>query len=164
MRIAGCDCGKDSLTVAVLEEMPSDLKKQARRYRPVICKANREGVDKLLSLNADIYALEPTGNYSRLWLNTLKGASRDVRLINANRVKNLMRMYGIQNKSDRLDCFAIAAYTHLHKDNEKAFLSDSQTRLRDLCHDRIRLIKTATRLKNQVGNRLTYEVPELVSS
>jgi hypothetical protein len=159
MKIAGCDCGKSSLDVAVLTEMPTDLKEAARKHRPLKITAEQAGVDRLLSL-ADIYAIEPTGNYSRLWIEILQGAGKVVKLVSPNRVKALMRMCGVTNKSDRLDCYGIAAYTLLNRHNDKAFLSFNQQALRDLYHDRARLVTASTRLKNQIGNRLTFELPE----
>jgi len=164
IKVAGCDCGKNTLSVCVLNEPPTDLKALSRRYRPIKIEATRTGLDELLSLNADLYVLEPTGNYSRLWVESLKQAGKTVKLVNPSRVKFLMRMNGITNKSDRIDAVAIAAYGMLNQHSETAFLSLQQMEIKELLLDRDKLIRSAVRASNQIGNRLTHECPELVTN
>lgn len=163
MRIIGCDCGKDTLSVCVLEEMPQDLKRFSRKYRPIKIVANADGKEALLALDGDIYIIEPTGNYSNLWINLLRTAEKTVFVVAPGRVKAMMKMYGILNKSDRIDAAAIAAYGMLNKDNPSAFIPPTQQQLRQMLHSRQALISRSARIKNQLGNRLASECPEAVS-
>jgi hypothetical protein len=163
MKIAGCDCGKDSLTICLLTELPKeDFKRFSRRYKPLIVKANREGLTQLLELQADIYAIEPTGSYSRLWIERLREAEKELRIINSSKVKNLLRMHGIANKSDRIDAAGIAYFTYQNHAIPHLFLSPSTVQVKEWMLNREALNKSSVMLKNRINARLCYECPEIL--
>jgi hypothetical protein len=122
--------------------------------------ANAEGVNTLLNLPADVFVIEPTGAYSRLWIEKLKAAGKDIRLVSASRVKFLMRASGISNKNDKLDSAGIALYGLQHLHSPESFLNPGLKELRDATATRNAITKSNQALKNRIGSRLAYEWPE----
>lgn len=162
--VAGCDCGKNSLVICLIDSDIDDFKKWSRNQKSVTISADREGVEKLLGLNADTYALEPTGAYSRLWINVLEAAGKDVRLVNPSRVKFVMRMHGVNNKNDRLDAAGIAYYCWLNHSKKGAFLKPALRGIRDRTASRTAIVKSGKDIRNQIGSRLSHEWPEGVKA
>lgn len=160
LRVAGLDCGKNSVVCCVMAQIPADFRKFARRAKTVKIQANREGIETLLSIDADIFGIEPTGAYSRLWIESLRNAGKDVRLVQANRIKFLMRSAGILNKNDKLDSAGIALYTLQNIHNPNAFLNPGLGEIRDAISGRGGIAKSNQALKNRIGSRLAYEWPE----
>ncbi|MEM7796104.1 MAG: transposase [Cyanobacteria bacterium P01_C01_bin.118] len=161
MKIAGCDCGKDSLYVCVLDQIPKDLKSFSRSYKPNVVKANREGIDWLLEQDADCYVLEPTGSYSYLWIDQLKKHGKDVRLVSPIRVRAYCRYKNIFNKADKPDAAAIASYSLENYSDTHAFLGTEQMELRELYLSLKSTVRNRNPLANRLGQRLTYECPEI---
>lgn len=163
-KVAGCDCGKDSLYVCVLSEVPDNLKAYSRKYKPTKLKADKEGVEQLLKIEADIYVIEPTGSYSYIWIETLQKNNRDVRLVSPIRVRNYCKYQGILNKADRPDAAAIAAYSVENQAKPSAFLSLERFIIRELYLSFRSTVRSRNPLQNRLGQRLCYECPELVKS
>lgn len=163
MIIAGCDCGKDSLHVCVLESIPENLKKFSRSYKPTVVKANAEGIETLLSIDADAYAIEPTGHYSRIWVNHIKQAGKRVLLVSPRKVRHFCEYQGMINKADRPDAAAIAAYAleNIHKD---AFLRGEREDIKDLYLQLNSITKAKNPVVNQIGQRLGFEFPEMLKT
>mgnify|MGYP000710605030 CR=1 FL=1 len=164
--VAGCDCGKSELYVCVLNESdrPKNFKQFGRSYKPLILKPNREGIDTLLALPVDAYAIEPTGSYSYIWIEALQSSGKLVRVTSSTRVRHFCRYQGVSNKGDRLDAAAIAVYTLENYDDDSAFLSLERFRLRELYLNLNSTIRSRNPLHNRLGQRLGYECPEVVST
>lgn len=162
--VAGCDCGKSSLHVCVLDSKPSNLKNFARSYKVLIFKPTREDIEKLLSLPVDVYAIEPTGDYSRIWVEQLKKADKDLRLVSSRRVRHYCEYHGLTNKADRPDAAAIAAYTLENHESEQAFLRGEKQRIRDLYLQLCSTTRSKNPIQNRLGQRLTFEFPEIVKT
>lgn len=164
MKVAGCDCGKDSLYVCVLEELPGNLKTFARSYKPLIVKADREGIETLLALEADVYAIEPTGDYSKIWIETIQRSGHDIRLVSSRRVRHYCEYQGLTNKADRADAAAIAAYTLSNYTNPQAFLKIERLRTRELYLQLNSTTRNKNPIQNRLGQRLAFEFPEIIKT
>lgn len=164
--IAGCDCGKNSLHVCLLrsDERPSNVKQFARKYKPLIVKTNREDVDKLIALNADLYVLEPTGSYSYVWINALKRAGKLVKLVSPRKIRHYAEYQGLTNKADKPDAAAICLYSLENFDNEQAFLKTERLEIRRLYLRLNSLAGDKNPVQNRLGQILAYEFPEMVSA
>ena len=79
-------------------------------------------LEKLISLG-DIYILEPTGNYSKLWLNTLLDAGKEVRFISNRDLASYRKLCQWDYKDDYHDATALAYCGWLNINNPSAFLS-----------------------------------------
>ena len=162
MKVAGCDCGKDSLHVCVIEEVPKNLKQFARTYKAKVIQATRKDLDQLLSLDADVYVLEPTGHYSYIWINILKREGKEVRLVSPRRVRHYCEYKGITNKADRPDAAAIASYTLENFYADEAFLKTERMRIRDLYLQLNATTRSKSPVNNRLGQRLSFEFPEII--
>jgi len=100
LTIAGCDCGKDTLYVCIADAKPRNLKDFARSYKPLILKADREGIETLLALPVRAYAIEPTGDYSRIWVEHLKRNNREILIVSPRRVRHFAEYHDLTNKAD----------------------------------------------------------------
>ncbi|ESA34166.1 transposase [Leptolyngbya sp. Heron Island J] len=129
-KIVGCDCGKDSLQVCVVNELPSNFKSFARSYKPKKVKISSDAIDYLLELNADAYVLEPTGSYGYIWIDQLKKNNKEVRLVAPRRVTAYRIAKGVANKQDRPDAAAIACYALENFNDPTAFVSLDKIELR----------------------------------
>ncbi len=158
--ICGLDVGKTSVSVCLLDEVPRDLKRFAQKHRTESVDISQSGIDYLLSLDADCYALEPTGRYSRPWIDHLRGADKIVRLIPTHRIGKYRGYKGLNNKSDRYDPVCIAAYTLENFSDESAFIDLSAEDLRELLFNRHSLSRLCTATINRLWSRLTTEWPE----
>jgi hypothetical protein len=162
IKVAGCDCGKDSLHVCVIEEVPKNLKQFSRTYKPKVVKANQKDIEQLLKLDADVYVLEPTGHYSYIWINALKREGKEVRLVSPRRVRHYCEYKGITNKADRPDAAAIASYTLENLHSDEAFLKVERMRIRDLYLQLNSTTRSKNPVNNRLGQRLSFEFPEIV--
>jgi hypothetical protein len=164
MKVAGCDCGKDGLYICVLEELPRNLKGFARSYKPLIVKADREGIETLLALDAEIYAIEPTGDYSRIWIETLQKAGNEIRLVSSRRIRHFCEYQGLTNKADRADAAAIAAYTLTNHHDSQAFLKIERLKTRELYLQLNSTNRNRNPIQNRLGQRLSFEFPEIIKT
>jgi hypothetical protein len=163
LKLAGLDCGKQSVSACVISEQPANLKRFAQTYKPVKVDFHRETL-ALFSEQADIFAIEPTGIYYQHFHRILTELGKDVRLVSPRRVRQFAEYHGLRNKSDRLDPAAIAAFTWENLDRPNAFLSYAAKQLTDCLADyrsqRKRLVATQQRL----DQALCLEFPEVVKA
>lgn len=162
--ICGLDVGKTSVSVCLLDEVPQDLKRFAQRHRTESVQLDRHGVEYLLSLDADCYALEPTGRYSRPWLEHLRSADKVVRLIPTHRIGRYREYKGLMNKSDRYDPICIAAYALENFSDESAFIDMYAEDLRELMLSRHSLSRLCTSTTNRLWAQLATEWPEVCTT
>ncbi|MGP1383267.1 MAG: IS110 family transposase [Thainema sp.] len=159
--ICGLDVGKTSVSMCLLDEVPNDLKRFAQRHKTESIQIDRSGIDYLLSLDADCYALEPTGRYSRPWIDQLRGANKIVRLIPTHRIGKYRGYKGLNNKSDRYDPVCIAAYTLENFSDESAFIDLYAEDLREMLLSRHSLSRLCTSTTNRLWAQLATEWPEV---
>lgn len=159
--IAGLDVGSNSVFSCILTQYPTDLKTFVRTYKPVIYTPKKEDIDTLAS-SADIFALEPTGNYHTVWRDNLEARGKTVLMVSGLRVRNFARLNQLINKSDRIDAACLAAYTYWALDQEipDAFIPPAQTNIRALYLTTRSLIRARVSLSNRIRSRLASEVPE----
>ncbi|HIK45376.1 MAG TPA: transposase, partial [Leptolyngbyaceae cyanobacterium M65_K2018_010] len=58
----------------------------------------------------DVFVIEPTGDYSRVWIDVLKKSDKIVLRVNPKRVSSLRQLSGITSKTDRYDAAFLALY------------------------------------------------------
>ncbi|EKU98494.1 Transposase [Leptolyngbya sp. PCC 7375] len=163
-KVVGCDCGKSSLYVCVIEKKPRNFKQFARSYKPEILKISQDSIDYLLGLDADTYVLEPTGSYGYIWIDQLTAHGKDVRLVSPRRVTAYRVYQGVTNKQDRPDAAAIACYSFENYDDPSAFISLDKIKFRQKYLSLKNTINNRSPIHNRLCQRLTFECPELVKT
>ena len=163
-KVAGCDCGKDSLHVCVLEEVPKNLKAYVRSYKPTILKANQADVEAFLALDVDLYVLEPTGSYSYLWIEILVKNGKKYKLVSPRRIRHFCEYRGITNKADTPDAAAIAAYSLENISDEQAFLGLTRLKIRELFLQLNSTTRSKNPVQNRLGQRIGFEFPEYIQT
>jgi len=159
--IIGIEVAKASILCCKLDgdSVPSDLGAFARSYTPVPLLSNSDGVRKLLDLG-DCYIIEPTGDYSRIWVDTLKANGKTVLRVNPKRVRALKEYAGIASKSDRYDAAFLAIYGAMNQGDPSAFLSEYAEELRNLTLQHQTLSRAINAQQNRLWQLLSYEWPE----
>jgi len=161
MLIVGIDIGSASVVACVFPGSTDDLLSFSRKYKPIKADATVEGIEAISSLG-DIFALEPTGSYHRVWAENLEARGKTVVFCSGTRIRNYARTHGILDKSDRTDAAVIAAYAHYHiqGDNPKAFIELPKDDLRERYTSLKSLPRVRQGLINRLRARLAYELPE----
>lgn len=164
--IVGCDCGKSEVFACVMSssDRPSNLKQYGRSYKPLRLKPTAKDIEALIAINADAYAIEPTGSYSYLWIEALEQAGKQVLIVSSARVRNFCRYQGLDSKSDRYDAAAIAMFALDNFNSPDAFLNIERLRIRELYLNLNSTIRSRNPLQNRLGQRLGYECPEILGS
>jgi transposase len=157
--VVGLDIGSSSTYACVLSEMPPDLMTHIRKYKPTIAPPTREGIATIAALG-DVFILEPTGAYHRIWAENLTKQGKTVLYAPGIRTRNFARMHGILDKSDRTDAVICAAYGLFHKGNPSAFVNPPAGILREGYLLLRGIPKSKTALINRLRGRLSYELPE----
>lgn len=163
MRIAGVDVSRGKITVCILDRVPADLKR-VKRSHLLTFKADREGIEDLLSQEFDAAVIEPTGmHYSLVWAHHIQLSGRLVRWVGHWEVAEYRNSWKVFNKSDGLDAMALACYGLERWHIERMFIQPSQMRLRNLYLQ----LEHLNRVKNPIVNRLRQELehdfPEVAS-
>lgn len=159
MKVVGIEVAKASILCCVLDGIPDDPAKAAKTYKAIAFRPLRDDLNDLAKLG-DLFILEPTGAYSRVWFEYLTNAGKDVRKVSPKRVSHTRRHYGIESKTDRYDAFFIALYGQLNHDKPSEFLSEHAETLRDLVLTHHSLSKAINQNANRVWRFLAYEWPE----
>ena len=153
MKIAGIDVSRNSVTVAVLSEVPDDLRQVKRGILKF--KADAKGIAGLLALEFDCAILEPSGvHYSRIWAHHLTKANREVRWVDHQEIANYRKSWKVANKTDKLDAIALACYGLERYNRPKHFIQSEKVPLRSLWLQ----LKHLNRSKNPVINRLRQQL------
>lgn len=161
--IIGVEVAKTSVVCCKLDDglpIPSDPAQFAHSYIPIPILANSDGLKQLLGLG-DHYVIEPTGDYSRIWIDTLKANGKTVLRVNPKRVKALKDYNGIASKTDRYDAAFLAIYGALNAGNPSAFLSDYAEELREATAHHQFLSRMASNLQRRLWQLLSHEWPEV---
>jgi transposase len=160
--IIGVEVAKTSVLCCKLDEdlpIPSNPAQFAHSYSPIPIIANADGIQRLLELG-DVYALEPTGDYSRIWLDVLRANGKQVLRINPKRVRALKEYHGIASKTDRYDAAFLAIYAALNLKDPTAFLSDYAEDLREATAHHQFLSRQTSNLQRRLWQLLSHEWPE----
>lgn len=161
-KVVGLDIGRGNCTACPLTELPQDLLRFARKYKPYKFSANAEDIDQLASLG-DIFIMEPTGADYHLWMEELQQRNTVVLLATGSRVRNLARQHGLLNKTDKDDAAAIAYYglQALIAGQDSAFIQPPSGQIRERYLALKALKRQETNLINILRARLVRESPKL---
>jgi hypothetical protein len=169
MNVIGLDVCKNAVVAWCLDSVPRNLKqhfKDNRRKEPDPFKfyANLNDIQKLLALQPDAIALEPTGiHYAWIWAHIARSEGIAVRWVGHQEVAHFRKQARLPDKNDQADALALAAYTLTYWEQARQFLSFDHAaivRLRELYLQ----LQSLTRIQNPVVNRarqqLAREFPE----
>ncbi|NJN74216.1 MAG: IS110 family transposase [Limnothrix sp. RL_2_0] len=167
MIIIGCDIGKD-LTVAVSVPMETYQSSDPAEFFLNAdfkeCTPDIVGLQKLLDLDGDVYIMEPTGRYSRVWANNLAHHGKEVRFVAHDKLAAYRGNCGWTDKDDYHDAIALAWYGWERLNRPNAFnrmrLPVLQKMIATFLKHR-RLADEYTVLANQSRNLLSEECPEI---
>ncbi len=158
MKIAGIDVSRGKITVCIISEMPTDLKRFQSKYKTIELKADRCGIETLKSLDFEVAILEPSGgHYSKLWANHITAMGRIVRWVDHQAIANYRKGWGQLNKTDKADAIALAMYG-LERAN---FVEPGNRDLRELHQQLQHCQGTMTAAVNRLRQQLAWECPEL---
>lgn len=160
-QFCGLDCGKQSVHACPMNEKPENLKRFAETYRAKIYGSNLTDLQKLADL-AQIYFIEPTGVYYRVFVEYLERAGKLVLLVPSRRVRSYCEHHGLFNKTDRIDPAGIVAYGIENIRDPRAFIQIHSQKLREVCGQMRTLQKQKQGVQSLLGQRLCMEVPEWV--
>jgi len=163
--IVGVEVAKTSIVCCPLElhQMPQDYAAFSRSYTPITLLPNLSGLQTLLELG-DTYVIEPTGDYSKIWIDSLRVNDKDVRRVNPKRVRALKEYHGIFSKTDRYDGAFLALYGAENLNKPTAFLSDYAEDLRELVLQHNFLTRMTGNHQRRLWQMLSHEWPEVCQS
>lgn len=159
-KYVGVDVSKTSATVHVLEDRPNNLKLASRRAKTMKINADAEGIEQLASLG-DVFILEPTGDYSRIWDFQLTRLDKTVLIVAPRRVAYLRLYHGCESKSDRNDAFFLALYGLENGNSPDAFLAPHAEEIRAQYLRRKYLEKVCGIMVNRLWQLLSFQWPEV---
>lgn len=161
--LVGLDCGKGNVYACTLAQIPRDLRGFAtsKEYVPQVFRANHQDLAALLRL-AQTYVIEPTGSYSRIFIEYLRKHGKTVLLVSDRRINAFRICHGLFNKNDAPDALAIAAYGLSNLGVPSAFISYSDSELRSAYNQYCSVSRASQWTQGNLGQRLCYEVPEWV--
>lgn len=160
--IAGIDISRSSISVCILAEIPRDMKSFKRKFKPLTFPVDRAGIDALLALEFDAAVMEPTGgHYSKIWAHHLTQADRTIRWIGHRELKSYREGWRLFNKSDKLDCIALACYGLERWNRAECFIAGTSHELRELCLQLESINRMRTPVINRLRLQLAHECPEL---
>ncbi len=159
MHTVGIEVAKASIVCCVLDHCPYDSKRYARTYKARTFRVSKQDIQELVNLG-DLFLLEPTGVYSRIWETVLIKAGKDVRKVSSKRITHIRKERGIESKTDRYDAFALALYGQLYHTDPSQFLADHAEDLREIFLTHRNLSKAIGQNCNRIWRNLAYEWPE----
>lgn len=163
--IVGVEVAKASIVCCCLDldQLPQDYGQFARSYTPQTLLPNLSGLQTLLDLG-DTYVIEPTGDYSKIWIDSLRANDKTVLRVNPKRVKALKEYHGIFSKTDRYDGAFLALYGAENLNKPAAFLSDYAEQLRELVLQHNFLSRMTGNHQRRLWQLLSHEWPEVCQS
>jgi hypothetical protein len=159
--IVGIEVGKASIVCCCLDadQIPQDYAAFSRSYTPITLLPNISGLRTLLEMG-DAYVIEPTGDYSKIWIDSLRANEKQVLRVNPKRVRALKEYHGIFSKTDRYDGAFLALYGAENLDRPEAFLSDYAEQLRELVLHHNFLSRMCGNHQRRLWQLLSREWPE----
>jgi hypothetical protein len=153
MKIAGIDVSRGKIVVAILSEVPNDIRRAKHKIYKI--KADAEGIQQLLALDFDGAVIEPTGgHYAAIWVHHLELAGRVVRYVGHQAVTNYRKSWRVENKSDDLDAIALACYGLERWHRPAHFIQGKGAQIRELWLQ----LKHYDRAQNPIINRLRQQL------
>lgn len=160
---AGVDVSCGSVSVAILDELPDDIKRFSKRYK--LLKFKPSQVHELLGLAFTHAVIEPTGgHYSRFWAEKLKAAGKEVLWVGHWEVASYRESLKVFDKTDKLDAIALACYGLERYGRSHFFLSERieiARKLRELYLELEFFNRLRTPIINRLRQQLAHECPEL---
>ena len=156
----GIDVSKDTLDICILKNNnDNDCDNQNKYYhikneKKFINKFVRDNIDKLNSKEKVLFICETTGGYEYTLLEAINNLGYDMHRANTRKVKNYIRSFGQNAKTDKLDSLAIARYGEdryktlsLYKPLDKSIQS-LKTMAKRHCDLKYMLVQEKVRLKS----------------
>jgi hypothetical protein len=160
--IAGIDVSRSSVSVCILSDIPSDMKGFKRKFKAYSFQADRAGIEALLALPFDAAIIEPTGvNYSKIWAHHLEKTGKIIRWVGHRELKNYREGWKGFNKSDKLDCIALACYGIERWNRSECFIAGVSHELREICLQLESLNRMRSPIINRLRQQLAHECPEI---
>lgn len=159
----GLDGGKQSVSACAADEKPPNLKRFAETYKVKVYRSTLADLQKLAQV-ADIYFIEPTGLYYRIFVEYLRNAGKTVLLVPSRLVRSYCEYHGLLNKSDRIDPAGILGYGIERLRDPRAFIEIHTQDLREVCSKLRSLQQQKQGIQGLLGQRLCLEVPEWVKT
>jgi hypothetical protein len=174
MIVLGLDVGRAVAVCAALNYFPVNPQQYFRQHRREFFKirADRDGVEKLLSFAPDAIVLEPTGSwYSSFWGLVAKQNDIKVFWIAHTQLAHQRGAYGFVNKRDDEDAFCLALtyfdpnFVDIHGQKRylKTYDNESIEAIRKTWLEIEQLDKLRTAAVNQLRQRLSLEFPEIAA-
>ena len=160
VKYVGVDVSKTSVTACVVTEKPRSPKTEARKAKTRKIDANADGVAQLVALG-DVFILEPTGEYSRIWKTQLENAGKRLLFVAPRRVTNLRLYHGCTSKTDRNDAFFLALYGLENAADPTAFIPPHLEELRTLYLRHNFFSRLVNAQVNRLWQLLSYQWPEV---
>jgi hypothetical protein len=160
MKLVGLDCGKRAVTYCCLETLPEDIKRFCNRADYDRLTDSPQDLAKLATLG-DLYLIEPTGVYYRVFLEYLEAKGKTVRLVNSRAVRDYAKSYSLLTKSDRVDPAIIACYGWERGNQPGKLFTIDCYELRDFCSEQKSVAATMKRQRTQLLTNLMREWPEI---
>lgn len=166
-RIVGIDIGFEKSCAVVLDMSDFDEMTATDFYEScdfVWLTSDCASLEKLLKLG-DIFILEPTGSYSRLWTDNLEANGKEYRFV-AHEVLSAWRVTcGWSDKDDEHDAVALAWYGASHLNKLYKFNKVRNPEFKQILEKvftQKRLAEEFTLLCNQAKQLLHRECPEFI--
>ena len=167
-KILGIDIGNGLAVCCLLDstkehDNPSEETIDANNFHHF--RATKDGLERLLKLNANIAVLEPTGgNYSKLWITALETHGVEVKQVNHAALARHREHLGLPDKDDERDAYALAHYgiINLKRLNRFNFKRDDQIiRIREISLRLMHLTRCQSPIINRLKQDLAWQFPEI---
>lgn len=164
-KVLGLDVSKSTVSACLLLEKPNEPRQFYYNCQFLNLSANRNGIEKLLALNADVAVLEPTGtNYSRIWKEHLEKAGVQVMFVGHKELRNY-RAYqlNLPDKDDNADALALACYWFDYHKSPTRFVASHDARIariRELVLRLEHLNRVQSPIINRLRQDLAWQFPE----
>jgi hypothetical protein len=173
MLILGVDICADRAVCWPLSEVPKDPKSYWKREvqnrskdpqeDPMTFYNTKAGIAALLDLKPDAVAMEPTGvHYAKLLWHVCETKGIPIYWVGHQQSSNLRKSYGLPDKNDLADAFAIACYGLLYSDHPSYFVDfpPEVRRIKELYLQLKTLARFQSPMISRLKQQLVYEFPE----
>lgn len=173
MLILGIDICADRAVCWPLTEVPKDPKSYWKtevlnrskdpQEDPLTFYFTKGGIESLLALKPDAIALEPTGvHYAKLIWHVCESQGIPIFWVGHQQASNQRKSYGLPDKNDLADAFAIACYASLYHEHESYFIDfpEEVRRIKELYLQLKTLARLSSPLISRLRQQLVFEFPE----
>jgi uncharacterized protein involved in tolerance to divalent cations len=173
MLIIGVDICADRAVCWPLTEVPKDPKSYWKKEvlerskdpkeDPLTFYFTKGGIAGLLALKPDAIAMEPTGvHYAKFLWHVCESQGIPILWVGHQQASNQRKSYGLPDKNDLADAFAIACYASLYRDHQAYFIDfpEEVRRIKELYLQLKTLARLSSPLISRLRQQLVYEFPE----